>query len=97
MKRLWEFKYADKTPQKTDSSRFSLDMYREKKREREIHLQSDHILSIDFADLVVSEQSVTSCRAVLHYRRDSAFLKDETELAGHVLMQRDSTLQWPAE
>lgn len=58
-------------------------------------LQSDDVLPVYFADVVLGQQAVAGGRAVFDQRGDFARLVDEANMAGAVLVHGDGALEWP--
>jgi len=56
--------------------------------------QSNYILSIYFQNLMISQQSVTSCRRVLDQSDDFSIFVLETDVAAAVLVQSDGSFEW---
>lgn len=59
-------------------------------------LQSDDVLPVDFADVVLGQQAVAGGGAVFDQRGDFARLVDEAHVAGAVLVHGDGALERPA-
>lgn len=59
------------------------------------YLESNDILAIDLANVVISEKAIAGSRTILHQRSDTARLKDEANMARAVLMHGDCALERP--
>lgn len=59
-------------------------------------LQSDDVLPVDFADVVLGQQAVAGGGAIFDQRGDFARLVDEAHVAGAVLVHGDGALERPA-
>lgn len=60
-------------------------------------LQSDDVLPVDFADVVLGQQAVAGGGAVFDQRGDFPRLVDEAHVAGAVLVHGDGALERPAD
>lgn len=60
-------------------------------------LESDHVLSVDFHQLVVDEQPVSGSRGVLHQPRDLSVLEVEANVTHRVLVEGQCALKWPGK
>lgn len=61
------------------------------------HLESDHVLSVDLAEVVLGQQAVAGGRAVLHQRGDLPRLVDEAHVAAAVFVHGDGALERPED
>lgn len=58
-------------------------------------LESDHVLPVDLADVVLGQQAVACGGAVLDQRGDFAVLVDEAHVARAVFVHGDGALEGP--
>lgn len=61
------------------------------------YLQSNHILAVDFTDVVLCQKPVSRSRTVFHYRGYFAILEYETNVPGAVLMHSDNSFKRPVK
>ena len=61
------------------------------------YLQSNDILSINFGEIMISEDTITSGRGVLHDSHDLAIPEGKPNMIGAVLLHSDGTLKWPKD
>lgn len=67
------------------------------KRQKASDLESDDILSVDLADVMFSQQTVASSRAILDQWGDFTGLVDKSHVAWAVFVHGDGALEWPEE
>lgn len=63
--------------------------------QKESNLESDDILSIDFTDVMLSQQAIASSRAVFHQWGNFSRLVDEAHVSWAVFVHGDSALKRP--
>lgn len=61
------------------------------------YLQSNDILSINFGEIMISEDTITSGRGVLHDSHDLTIFKGKPNVIGAVLLHSDGALKWPKD
>lgn len=61
------------------------------------YLQSNDILSINFSEIMISEDTITSGRGVLHDSHDLAIFKGKPNVIGAVLLHSDGALKRPKD
>lgn len=59
------------------------------------HLEADHVLPVDLAEVVLGQQAVAGGGAVLHQRGDLPSLVDEAHVAAAVFVHGDGALEGP--
>lgn len=64
-------------------------------REANSHLEADHVLPVDLAEVVLGQQAVAGGGAVLHQRGDLPSLVDEAHVAAAVFVHGDGALERP--
>jgi len=66
-------------------------------QEQVSHLESNHILSIDFTDVMFSQHAVTGSGAIFDQRGDFTRLVDKAHVSRAVFVHGDGALKWSGE
>lgn len=68
------------------------------KRQKQVSdLESNNVLSVDFTDVMFSQQAVASSRGILDQWGDFTGLVDEAHVAWAVFVHGDGALKWPID